>query len=138
MFGLLFEYLELGFPGIRCGIERQQISQQTFQRQVLLERFEQDVFGALGLDRRIEHFFFGGQMLGQVVADARQRRRARLWFAALRLLFSSATRACGVDRSEVLSHPWGRSLRCQSAVCTTARRLLSLTLTRMTHASEVI
>ena len=121
MFGLLLKHLELGFPGIGRRIERQQIGQQTFQRQMLLERFEQDVFGALGLHRRIEHFFLGGEVLGQVVADARQRCRARLRFARLdRRLHLGFELAVLVDQKFYRIHVGVHRLGVGHAVCTTA------------------
>ncbi len=73
---LFAQHLELRPEGALLRIDLQQVREQPLERQVLLERLEQDVLGASGAHRRIEHLLLGTEVDRQLVADPAEQPSA--------------------------------------------------------------
>ena len=73
VFGLFPEHLELGLESLVVGVHGHEVGEQALERQVLLERFEQHVFRARRLHRRVEHLLLGRDVHRQVIADSSEQ-----------------------------------------------------------------
>jgi len=93
MLDLLLQHLELGLECALRRRERDQVRQQPLERQMLFQRFQQDVLSPARLDGGVENQFLRGQVRRELIPRPREPPSTDVSSAASSTSPSSASNA---------------------------------------------